>query len=107
MQSQFLTMNETEPRCEEALQSKFCELRNELWRAESLRTMTLARLQTVQTELNLKRARSPGSPATCTSRRDRREVHGTQVRRDLPKTVRRADAGAPSSCPKAVGRDGS
>ena len=71
MQSQFLTMNETEVRCEQALQSKFCELRNELLRAEGLRTMTLAQLQTVQTELNLKRARSPSLSAACTSRRSR------------------------------------
>jgi hypothetical protein len=63
MQSQFLNTNEAEHRCEEALQSKFCELRNELWRAESLRTMTLAKLQTVQTELNLKRARSSSCPS--------------------------------------------
>jgi hypothetical protein len=71
MQSQFLNTNETEHRCEEALQSKFGELRNELWRAESLRTMALAKLQTVQTELNLKRARSPSLDATCSSRRSR------------------------------------
>ncbi len=71
MQSHFLTANETEHRSEEALQSKFCELRNELFRAESFRSMTLAKLQTVQTELNLKRARSPGLSAACTSRRSR------------------------------------
>jgi hypothetical protein len=71
MQSQFLDTNEAEHRCEEALQSKFCELRNELWRAESLRSMTLAKLQTLQTELNVKRARSPSLSAACTSRRSR------------------------------------
>ena len=71
MHSQFLETNEAEERCEEALQSKFCELTNQLWRADSLRAMTLAQLQTVQTEINLKRARSPSSSATCTSRRPR------------------------------------
>lgn len=71
MHSQFLDTNEAEQRCEEALQSKFCELTNQLLRADSLRAMTLAQLQTVQTEINLKRARSPSSSATCTSRRSR------------------------------------
>ena len=42
--------------CEEDLQSKFCALRNDLLRAEGLRTMELASLQTVQTELHIKRA---------------------------------------------------
>ena len=72
MQSQFLTMNETEDRCEEELQSKFCELRNELWRAESMRASALVSLQTVQTEINLKRARSPKCPAACASIPSRR-----------------------------------
>ena len=72
MQSQFLNTNEAELRCEEALQSKFCELRNELWRAEGLRAMTLASLQTVQTEINLKRARSSSSPVGWTSIPSRR-----------------------------------
>ena len=67
MQSQFLTMNETVDRCEEALQSNFCDLRNELLRAESLRTMALASLQRIQTELNLKRARPSGSSTMCMS----------------------------------------
>ena len=67
MQSQFLTMNETEDRCEQALQSKFCELKNELWRAESMRASALVSLQTVQTEINLKRARSSSSLVACTS----------------------------------------
>ena len=71
MQSRFLTMNETEDRCEEALQSKFCELKNELLRAESMRASALASLQMVQTEINLKRARSPSLSATCSSRRSR------------------------------------
>jgi len=57
MHSQFLETNEAEERCEEALQSKFCELTNQLWRADSLRAMTLAQLQTVQTEINLGRVR--------------------------------------------------
>jgi hypothetical protein len=72
MQSQFLNTNEAEHRCEEALQSKFGELRNELWRAESLRAMTLASLQTVQTEINLKRARSSNSSVAGTSIPSRR-----------------------------------
>jgi hypothetical protein len=42
----------------EALQSKFCDLRNDLLRAEGLRTMALASLETVQTELHIKRAQS-------------------------------------------------
>jgi hypothetical protein len=72
MQSQFLTMNETEDRCEQALQSKFCELKNELWRAESMRASALVSLQTVQTEINLKRARSSSSLVACTSIPSRR-----------------------------------
>jgi hypothetical protein len=72
MQSRFLTMNETEDRCEEALQSKFCELKNELWRAESMRASALVSLQTVQTEINLKRARSSNSPVACASIPSRR-----------------------------------
>ena len=48
--------SESEDLCQEALQSKFCDLRNDLLRAESLRTMALASLQQVQTELNRKQA---------------------------------------------------
>jgi hypothetical protein len=72
MQSQFLNTNESEHRCEETLQSKFCELRNELWRAESMRARALVSLQTVQTEINLKRARSSNYPVACTSNPSRR-----------------------------------
>ena len=53
------TQNEVEDFCDEVLQSKLCMLRNVLLRAESDRAMALARLQTVQTELNIKRALKP------------------------------------------------
>jgi len=62
MSHTLIPRNEIEDLCEEALQSKFCDLRNILLRAESERSMALSRLQTVQTELNVKRALKPGAP---------------------------------------------
>jgi len=56
MSHTLIPRSEIEDLCEEALQSKFCDLRNDLLRAEGMRTMALASLQTVQTELHLKRA---------------------------------------------------
>jgi hypothetical protein len=56
MSHTLIQKSEIEDLCEEALQSKFCDLRNDLLRAEGMRTMALASLQTVQTELHLKRA---------------------------------------------------
>jgi hypothetical protein len=56
MSHTLIPRNEIEDLCEEALQSKFCALRNDLLRAEGLRTMALASLQTVQTELHRKKA---------------------------------------------------
>jgi hypothetical protein len=56
MSHTLIPRNEIEDLCEEALQSKFCALRNDLLRAEGLRTMALASLQTVQTELHRKQA---------------------------------------------------
>jgi len=62
MHSQFIARNEVEDLCEEVLQSKFCDLMNDLirtqrWQAE--RTFALASLATVEAELNRKRARRP------------------------------------------------
>ncbi len=56
MSHTLIPRSEIEDLSEEVLQSKFCDLRNDLLRAEGLRTMALASLQTVQTELHLKRA---------------------------------------------------
>jgi hypothetical protein len=56
MSHTLIPRNEIEDLCEEDLQSKFCALRNDLLRAEGLRTMALASLQTVQTELHRKQA---------------------------------------------------
>lgn len=60
MNSQFIARNEVEDLCEEVLQSKFCDLMNDLmrtqrWQAE--RTFALTSLATVEAELNRKRAR--------------------------------------------------
>ena len=52
--------NEAEDACDEVLQSRFCVFRNILLQAESERAMALTRLQTLQTELNIKRALKPG-----------------------------------------------
>ena len=56
------SQNEAAASCEQELQSKFCMIKNILLRAESERSMALARLQTVQTELNIKRTLKPGVP---------------------------------------------
>jgi len=63
MSHTLIPRNEIEDLCEEALQSKFCALRNDLLRAEGLRTMALASLQTVQTELHRKQALKSRYPA--------------------------------------------
>jgi hypothetical protein len=64
--SQLITRNEIEDLGEEALQSKFCAIMNDLirtqrWQAE--RAMALASLETVQAELNRKRALKSRFPA--------------------------------------------
>ena len=56
MSHTLIPKSEIEDLSEEALQSKFSDLRNDLLRAEGMRTMALASLQTVQTELHIKRA---------------------------------------------------
>jgi hypothetical protein len=65
MHSQFITRNEVEDICEEALQSKFMDLMNDLMRTQRLqaeRTFALASLETVEAELNRKRARKSRYP---------------------------------------------
>jgi hypothetical protein len=57
--SQLITRNEIEDLCEEELRSKFYDIMNDLirtqrWQAE--RVMALASLETVEAELNRKRA---------------------------------------------------
>ena len=63
MSHTLIPTSEIEELCEEALQSKFCAIRNDLLRAEGMRTMALASLQTVQAELNRKRALKSRYPA--------------------------------------------
>jgi hypothetical protein len=63
MSHTLIPTSEIEDLGEEALQSKFCALRNDLLRAEGQRTMALASLQTVQAELNRKRALKSRYPA--------------------------------------------
>ena len=63
MSHTLIPTSEIEDLCEEALQLKFCALRNDLLRAEGQRTMALASLQTVQAELNRKRALKSRFPA--------------------------------------------
>jgi len=63
MSHTLIPTSEIEDLGEEALQSKFCALRNDLLRAEGMRTMALASLQTVQAELNRKRALKSRYPA--------------------------------------------
>jgi len=58
---QLITINEVEDLCEGELQSKFYAIMNDLsrtqrWQGE--RTMALASLETVEAELNRKRAKS-------------------------------------------------
>lgn len=53
MSHTLIPRSEIEDLSEEALQSKFSDLRNDLLRAEGLRTMALASLET---ELHIKRA---------------------------------------------------
>jgi len=64
--SQLITRNEIEDLCERELQSKFYAIMNDLirtqrWQAE--RTMALASLETVEAELNRKRALKSRFPA--------------------------------------------
>jgi len=63
MSHTLIPRNEIEDLCEGELQSKFCALRNDLLRAEGLRTMALASLQTVQAELHRKQALKSRYPA--------------------------------------------
>ncbi len=61
MSSQFITRNEVEDLCEEELKSKFSAIMNDLLRTQrwqSDRIMALASLETVEAELNRKRAKS-------------------------------------------------
>ena len=57
--NQLITRNEVEDLCEEALQSKFYGLMQDLIRSQNMlneRAMALASLETVEAELNRKRA---------------------------------------------------
>ena len=59
MHSQFIVRSEIEDLCEEELQSKFSALVNDLMRTQreqAERTFALASLETVEAELNRKRA---------------------------------------------------
>jgi hypothetical protein len=56
MSHTFIPKSEIEDLSEEALESKFADLKSDLLRAEGMRTMALASLETVQTELHLRRA---------------------------------------------------
>jgi hypothetical protein len=59
MYSQFIVRSEIEDLCEEELQSKFSALVNDLMRTQreqAERTFALASLETVEAELNRKRA---------------------------------------------------
>jgi hypothetical protein len=59
--SQLITRNEVEDLCEQELQSKFYDLMQDLIRSQNMlneRAMALASLETVEAELNRKRARS-------------------------------------------------
>jgi hypothetical protein len=68
MSGQFITRPEIEDLCEEELQSKFCALINDLKRTQNMqaeRVFALASLETVEAELNRKRAQNsrPRPPA--------------------------------------------
>jgi hypothetical protein len=66
IQSQFINLNEVEDLCEEVLQSKFTDLMADLMRTQRLqaeRTFTLTSLETVEAELNRKRAQRSRFPS--------------------------------------------
>ena len=61
-----VTRNEVEDLCEQELQSKFCALMQDLIRSQNMlneRAKALASLETVEAELNRKRALRPRCPA--------------------------------------------
>jgi hypothetical protein len=63
--SKFITRNNAEGLCEQALVSKFFELSNDLKRSQQAaagRPFILASLETVEAELNRKRARKAPAP---------------------------------------------
>jgi hypothetical protein len=64
--SPLITRNEVEDLCERELQSKFYDLMQDLIRSQSMlteRAMALASLETVEAELNRKRALKPRGPS--------------------------------------------
>jgi hypothetical protein len=64
--SQMITRNEVEDLCEGELQSKFYDLTQDLIRSQNMlneRARALAALETVEAELNRKRALRPRCPA--------------------------------------------
>jgi hypothetical protein len=66
MMSQMITRYEVEDLCERELQSKFYGLMQDLIRSQNMlneRAMALASLETVEAELNRKRALRPRCPA--------------------------------------------
>lgn len=64
--SQMITRNEVEDLCEQELQSKFYGLMQDLIRSQNMlneRALALTSLETVEAELNPKRALRPRCPA--------------------------------------------
>ena len=64
--SQMITRNEVEDLCEQELQSKFYGLMQDLIRSQNMlneRALALTSLETVEAELNRKRALRPCCPA--------------------------------------------
>jgi hypothetical protein len=64
--SQMITRNEVEDLCEQEVQSKFYGLMQDLIRSQNLlneRALALTSLETVEAELNRKRALRPRCPA--------------------------------------------
>ena len=64
--SQLITRNEIEDLGEEVLQSKFCAIMNDLIRTQNWqneRALALASLETVEAELNRKRAQKSRFPS--------------------------------------------
>ena len=60
--SQLITRNEVEDLCEGELQSKFYAIMSDLIRTQNMlneRAMALASLETVEAEMNRRRARAP------------------------------------------------
>ena len=63
MTTELITRQETEVMSEGALESKFAKLMADLMRTNTERAFALASLETVEAELNRKRAQTPGLPA--------------------------------------------